>query len=338
MRAQVARGGPGEDLRHAFPPAGGVVIGDAAPVQADDRDVLHQHVVRPEHGQLAAGEPDEQHPRPGGHGAEGGVELRAADGVEDDLHAAAGEKRVAQILFVGVHRLGRAGGARGGEVVRAAGGRNHGRPHQAADVHRGEADAAPRPGDEQALAGPKPRAGKAKVRGAVGDGQSGRDRVRQAVRDRNAAVRREVADLGQGPRAAADGEARARFDVESDPLEAEREGWRGRFLVGPGDHQQIGEIERTRRHPQATRSGRGCGARKFYNLRAISEAFDPDCAHRSKLPFPLAGRRMPPAAFAFRSRLCDILDGLVPLRPHHRPTFAVVSSPGRDFVGSWPNG
>ena len=257
------RGEPGQ-LGVAFGDRAGVPLLVQAPVQADDRVVLHERVVQRGRRDVAAGEADDQDPAFERDALGGLAERVAAHRVVHDVRAASAGDVLDdrdEVLTVPVHDHVRAEFPRRRRLLRAAGHADDPCPGGLAQLDGAAADAARRRVHEQRLAGGQPRpAVQPEPPGLVGDEErrrlgvvEPRGRGHRARRVHEGVLgERPVRQHGPADDPVSGGEARhvrsGRHDLPAQ-LDAGAERQRRADLVGAKAQQRVGEVRRGREHP-----------------------------------------------------------------------------------------
>lgn len=280
MRAQAACGAPVEQRGQALGQHLGGEAQIAAPVKADDGDVLDQQDIGRDRWHLSAGETDHQHPPVRLCGAQGGGELIAADRVIDHIRAAQRLHLGAQILGVAVDHMIGTGGAGDGQLVGPARAGDHPRAHLFADFHRAQPHAAGSPQHQQGFPRAQPRLMRQReVRGAIGDLKRGGGFEAHAFGQRHAARGGHTGGLGQPALACENrhpgarrgpGHAGAQCRDRSGEFHAQGEGGGRGVLIAPLDHQQIGEIQPAGRDFYPHLTGFRFGNRQIDQLRRLA--------------------------------------------------------------------
>ncbi len=289
MRMQAAFGMPAQQLGEALGQHLGPEAEVAAPVDADQAEVLDQQQVGGHLRHLAAGKADGEDAALGPGGAQRLQQAVAADRIIDHIGAAEAAHRLAQIFGVAVDQVVGAGGAGHGELFRPARAGDDSGAHQLADLDRGQPDPAGRAEHQKRLAGVQAGAvGKCDMAGRIGDLKGGGLGEGHRIGQGHAARGGKAAGLGQAALSGEDrdpgagggpGHAGAELGDGSGHLHPEGEGEGGAFLIAALQHQEVGEVQPAggNRQPHLVRSGarighlsQGCG---------VSEAVDLIGAH-----------------------------------------------------------
>ena len=168
------------------------------------------------------------------------------------------------------------------EFLRRGGAGDHLGPHNYAEFHRGETDAARGTEDRQGLAGLEPRAIPQGVeRGAIGDGEAGGLLVAHRIGDGSEMPGAHRDALGAGAVGAVDDDAVADPETldalpegldDTDRFAAGRERQIGLHLVAPCDDERIEEVQCRQRHPHHGLAGSGHWIRQVGDREILGAA------------------------------------------------------------------